>query len=115
MTLLEMKSDDMVCFRMTVFLNNSHRKKTPIKAVDFIYRFNAENLHSNLVKQDVLKRTGRKIIFFKVHDMQVKALATARPVTDRLFARKEHAQNHSQIENIGLPLQVMVTWIEEKS
>jgi hypothetical protein len=86
-------------------------------ALDVVYQLNAENLHSDLVKQDVLLLTGREDHFipFKMHHKQVRALTNARSVTGRIFTRKEHAQNHCQIGNVGLALGVMVQWIEEKS
>jgi hypothetical protein len=69
------------------------------------------------VRQDVLILTGREDHFipFKMHDMQVKALTNARSVTGRVFTREEQAQNHCQIGNVGLAIDVMVKWIEEKS
>ncbi len=48
------------------------------------------------------------MIPFKMHDMQVKALTDAKSVTDKVFTKEEHAQNHCQIGNIGLALDVMV-------
>ena len=92
-------------------------KKTPVDAMDVVLHLNERNLHSELVKQDVLILTGREDHFipFKMHDMQVKALINARSVTGRVFTREEQAQNHCQIGNIGLALDVMVKWIEEKS
>jgi pimeloyl-ACP methyl ester carboxylesterase len=88
-------------------------KKTPMEAADVAFKMNAENLHSELVKQDVLILTGREDHFipFKMHGMQVKALTHARSVTARVFTKEEHAQNHCQIGNIGLALDVMVDWI----
>jgi hypothetical protein len=91
-------------------------KKTPVEAMDVVLQLNERNLHSELVKQDVLILTGREDHFipFKMHDMQVKALTNARSVTGRVFTREEQAQNHCQIGNVGLALDVMVKWIEEK-
>ncbi|MBU7015268.1 MAG: alpha/beta fold hydrolase [Theionarchaea archaeon] len=91
--------------------------KTPMEALDVVYQLSAENLHSDLVKQDVLLLTGREDHFipFKMHEKQVRALTHARSVTGRIFTSKEHAQNHCQIGNVGLALDVMVQWIEEKS
>ncbi|GAI16442.1 unnamed protein product, partial [marine sediment metagenome] len=73
--------------------------------------------HSDLVKQDVLILTGRKdlLIPFKMHNLQVKALHNAKSVTARVFTEEEHGQNHCQIGNIGLALDVMMKWITEKS
>jgi len=39
----------------------------------------------------------------------------ARSVTGRIFTSEEHAQNHCQIGNIKLALDVILEWIEEKS
>lgn len=92
-------------------------KNTAMDAADVAMQLNEKNLHSELVKQDVLILTGSEDHFipFKMHDMQVKALTSARSVAARVFTKEEQAQNHCQIGNIGLALQVMVNWIEEKS
>jgi len=50
-----------------------------------------------------------------MHYKQVNALKNARSVTGRIFTRKEQGQNHCQIGNMGLALDVMVNWIEERS
>jgi hypothetical protein len=49
-----------------------------------------------------------------MYDMQLKALTNARSVTGRVFMKEEHAQNHCQTGNIGLALDVMAKWINEK-
>jgi esterase/lipase len=102
------------------FMNNLMyitNKEVPIEGFDVLLQLNEENLHSNLVKQDVLVLTGRKdhMIPFKMHDMQVKALANARSVTGKVFTKEVNAQNHCQIGNIGLALDVMMKWIDGKS
>jgi hypothetical protein len=102
------------------FVNNlmyiTH-KEVPIEGFDVLLQINEENLHSDLVKQDVLILTGRKdhLIPFKMHNLQVKALNNARSVTARIFTKEENAQNHCQIGNIGLALDVMMKWIDGKS
>ena len=101
------------------FVNNLMyitNKKVPIEGFDALLQLNEENLHSDLVSQDVLVLTGRKdhLIPFKMHNMQVKALTNAKSVTAMIFTKEEHAQNHCQIGNIGLALDTMVKWIEEK-
>jgi len=92
-------------------------KEVPIKAFDVLMQFNEENLHSDMVQQDVLILTGREdhLVPFKMHDMQVKALTNARSVTSRVFTKEDQAQNHCQIGNLGLALNVMREWIEQKS
>jgi pimeloyl-ACP methyl ester carboxylesterase len=102
---------------MTAQLMYITMKDTPLDAFDVWLQLNEKNLHSELVKQDVLILTGRNDHFipFKAHDMQIKALTNAKSVTGRVFTKEEQAHNHCQIGNIGLALDVMVNWIEEKS
>jgi len=102
------------------FVNNlmyMTHKEVPIEAFDVLLQFNEENLHSDLVQQDVLILTGREdhLVPFKMHDMQVKALTNARSVTSRVFTKEEQAQNHCQMGNLGLALDVMRKWTEQKS
>jgi len=52
---------------------------------------------------------------FKLLDMQARALTKAKSVTTRAFMKEEQAQNHCQVGNIGLSLDVMVRWLEEVS
>lgn len=91
--------------------------QTPMDATDVLLRFNEQNQHPELVKQDVLILTGAEDHFIplKMHYRQVNALKNARSVTARIFTREEQGQNHCQIGNMGLALDVMLKWIEEKS
>ena len=86
-------------------------------AMKLFLQLNEKNLHSDLVKQDVLILTGAEDHFIplKMHYKQVKALRNAESVTGRIFTRQEQAQNHCQIGNIGLALDVMSKWIAEKA
>jgi hypothetical protein len=90
---------------------------TPMEATDMLLLFNEHNLHSEMVTQDVLILTGAEDHFIplKMHYKQLSALRNARSVTARIFTREEHAQNHCQIGNIGLALNVMEGWIGQKS
>jgi pimeloyl-ACP methyl ester carboxylesterase len=90
-------------------------KEVPIEAFDVLLQLNEENLHSDLVKQNVLILTGKKdhMVPFKLHNIQVKALTNAKSVTARVFKKEENAQNHCQIGNIGLVLDVVIKWIEK--
>jgi len=92
------------------------KTKTPMDATDVLISFSAENQHPDLVTQDVLILTGAEDHFIpkKMHDKQIRALENARSVTARIFTQKEQAQNHCQIGNIGLALDVMLEWIQKK-
>ena len=93
------------------------KKDQTLDALEIYLLMNEKNIHSELVKQDVLILTGREDHFipFKMHDMQVRALTNARSVTDRVFTKEEHAQNHCQTGNVGLALDVMGEWIARMS
>lgn len=87
---------------------------TPFEASKAILKLNEENLHSDLVKQDVLILTGSEDHFIpiKMHFKQVKALTNAKSITEQIFTRYDQAQNHCQIGNFGLALDVMAKWIQ---
>jgi pimeloyl-ACP methyl ester carboxylesterase len=90
-------------------------KEVPIEAFDVLLQLNEENLHSDLVKQDVLILTGKEdhLVPFKMHNIQVKALTNAESVTAKVFTKEENAQNHCQVGNIGLKLDIVINWIEK--
>lgn len=92
------------------------KTRTPMEAMNFVLQLNEKNLHSDLVTQDVLILTGAEDHFIplKMHYKQIKALKNAN-VTGRIFTRKEQAQNHCQMGNIGLALDVMVKWMADRS
>jgi pimeloyl-ACP methyl ester carboxylesterase len=93
------------------------KRNKALDALDFYLELNERNMHPERITQDVLVMTGTDDHFipFKMHDMQIRALANARSVTGRLFTRAEHAGNHCQTGNIGLALKVMLEWLREKS
>jgi hypothetical protein len=90
-------------------------KEIPIEAFDVLLPLNEENLHSDLVEQDVLILTGKDdhLVPFKMHSMQVNALTSAKSITARVFTKEENAQNNCQVGNIGLKLDVVRMWIEK--
>jgi len=51
---------------------------------------------------------------YKMHDMQIKALVNAKSVTEEVFTKEEHAENHCQTGNFELALKTMTAWIENK-
>jgi hypothetical protein len=86
----------------------------PMAALDFAFSMNEENLHADRVQQDVLVLASREDHFipFRLHEAGLQRLTAARSLTSRVFTRQEHAQNHCQIGNMGLALDVMKEWIE---
>ena len=116
MTLRKMKKDKMHAWTVSNLMYIADRE-TPIEAMDIVMELNERNLHSDLVRQDVLICTGREDHFipFKMHSKQMRALTNAQSVTGRVFTREDQAQNHCQIGNIGLVLDVITNWIRQKS
>jgi len=94
------------------------KSKTPLEAAQkMALALSRENMHAEKITQDVLFFSGENDHFIpiRLHNRQVKALVNAKSVTDRIFTKEEHAQNHCQIGNIELALDTMVNWIEDKS
>ena len=114
-TYKKMKKDEMHRWILGNLMYIS-KTETPMDAFDHVKDMNAENLHSDLVKQDVLILTGRNDHFipFKMHRMQVEALTNARSVTGKIFTKETQAHNHCQNGNFGLALEAMVQWLGDK-
>jgi len=68
---------------------------------------------SHLVKQDVLLFAGSKDHYVPLDQFysQIQTLKNPRSLTARLFTEKEQAQNHCQVGNVELSLQVIIGWI----
>lgn len=90
---------------------------TVLEAAQALLAFNADNLQSAQVTQDVLILTGAKDHFIplKMHHLQVAALTQARSVTGRIFTHVDQAENHCQVGNIGLAVATMKQWMAEKT
>jgi pimeloyl-ACP methyl ester carboxylesterase len=69
---------------------------------------------SKLITQDVLLLAGSEDHYVPTSQFhaQMKSLINARSVTGRIFTRMENAQNHCQVGNVGLALDVIIDWIE---
>ena len=93
------------------------KKDNPLDASKMMLEMSEENLHSDLVKQDVLILTGEEDHFIplKMHHKQVNALTNANSITEKIFTREEQGQNHCQIGNFGLAVDVMAKWIKNHS
>ena len=91
------------------------KKTQPLDALNFYLQLNDQNIHSELVKQDVLILSGEKdhLVPSKMHDMQLKALINTNSVTGRIFKEEKQAHNHCQTGNIELALETMIDWIEK--
>jgi len=68
---------------------------------------------SSRVSQDVLLMAGAQDHYVPLHQFydQIAMLKNVRSLTARLFTRQEQAQNHCQIGNLGLSVQVIVDWL----
>ena len=88
--------------------------KTPY---EFLYKCTSFNTRevSELVTQDVLLMGGQEDHYIPLHQFfdQGKMLINVRSLTMRLFTRKETAQNHCQLGNVGLSVTVIVNWAKQ--
>ncbi|MFC2086324.1 alpha/beta fold hydrolase [Bacteroidota bacterium] len=92
-------------------------KDLPMDAFVFFLQMNKENQRAELIKQDVfiISSESDHFVPIKMHKKQLEALTNAKSVTDRIFKKEEHAHNHCQVGNVGLALETMKQWIEEKT
>jgi pimeloyl-ACP methyl ester carboxylesterase len=69
---------------------------------------------SDRVTQDVLLLAGSTDHYVPIEQLhrQMLALTNARSVTARVFMPAEQAQNHCQIGNVGLAVQVILRWLD---
>lgn len=116
MAMMKMKREGLFSW-MVKHLMYITKKEKPMDALEVYLLMNEQNIHSELIKQDVLILAGKEdhLVPFKMYDKQIEALKNAQSVTGKVFTREDQAQNHCQTGNIGLALDVMVKWIGEKS
>ena len=76
--------------------------------------FNTRDV-SPQVEQDVLILGGQEDHYIPLHQFfdQGRMLTGVRSLTSRLFTRKETAQNHCQLGNVGLSIRVIVDWVDQ--
>lgn len=86
----------------------------PIEAFEYSLNLNEQNLCSHMVNQDVLYLTGADdhLVPMKMHHWQVKLFTNTRSLKDVIFTESENAQNHCQIGNIGLMLNICKEWLD---
>lgn len=99
--------------RHALFITNQMDAE-PSAAAHWLLGMNARHLSSDRVDQDVLLLAGERDRFQPVtlHHRQRAALVNARSVTGRIFTRAEHAENHCQMGNLGLALDVITDWLD---
>jgi pimeloyl-ACP methyl ester carboxylesterase len=87
---------------------------TPYRLFRKLGNFTTQKI-SKLIKQDVLvlAGTGDHYVPLSQFYKQLKVLVSARSVTGRLFTEAENAQNHCQVGNVRLALDVIVDWIRQ--
>ena len=91
----------------------THREQ-PIDAVRWLMAMNKSHLHAERVDQDVLLLGGENDAFQPpvLLRKQEQALTQAQSVTTRIFTADEHADQHCQMGNLQLALQVMTDWLD---
>lgn len=102
--------------RHALFITNQLDAE-PTAAAHWLLGMNEHHLSSGRVDQDVLLLAGERDRFqpVKLYQLQQAALVNARSVTGRVFTRAEHAENHCQMGNLGLALDVMADWLDNET
>jgi len=92
------------------------QKQDVLDVVRWELAMNKDFLHSELVDQDVLLLAGEKDMFQPpvLYHKQWKALTHARSITGRIFTDADQASHHCGIGNMGLVVQEMLKWLDEK-
>jgi hypothetical protein len=67
--------------------------------------------------RDVLILNGREdhLIPIRAHQMQMRVLTNTKSLEGRVFTENEQAQNHCQVGNTKLALDVMLKWLNTKT
>jgi pimeloyl-ACP methyl ester carboxylesterase len=92
------------------------KAETPVEALDLHNQLSEKNLYPERIKQDVLVLNGEKdhLIPIRAHEMQMRVLTNTKSLEGRVFTEKEQAQNHCQVGNTELALDVMLKWLTRK-
>lgn len=86
--------------------------ETPFEWMALLENFSVVDI-ADQVRQDVLLLAGEEDHGIDIKELEKnrKGLTAARSVTERIFTAAEHAQNHCQIGNVKLALDVILNWI----
>lgn len=90
--------------------------RTPAEWNEKLQHYSVSDI-AEQIRQDVLLMAGEEdqIIPLKEYHNNMNGMPNARSVTGRVFTAEEHAQNHCQVGNIKLALDVILQWVVEKS
>jgi pimeloyl-ACP methyl ester carboxylesterase len=90
--------------------------RTPADWIALVQDYSVSDIASR-VRQDVLLLAGAEdhMIPLKEYHKNMNGLTNARSLTGRIFTAEEQAQNHCQVGNLKLALDVILHWIGEKS
>lgn len=86
---------------------------TPYQFFEAAKRYTTRHVSAR-VTADVLLLAGSEDHYVPLRQFyqQAAALGNVRSLTGRVFTRAEQAQNHCQIGNVGLALEVMMNWLD---
>lgn len=84
---------------------------TPCEYFNCIKQYNTKSI-SKLISQDTLVMAGASDLYTVYLKEQTDALTNAKSVESRLFTKEEQADQHCQIGNLKLALDVIIDWIE---
>jgi len=89
--------------------------QTPYAFLQKLRRYRTGAISSRAT-QDILLLAGADDHYVPRHQFydQIRTLSNVRSLTARLFTRADQAQNHCQVGNIGLALEIITTWLDRQ-
>lgn len=92
-------------------------KLAPLEAFEYSLNLNADNMSCDQITQNVLYFSGQHDHFIplKMHKKQIALLTNAKSLEEKVYTKREHADNHCQVGNIGLMLQDVTNWLTKKA
>jgi pimeloyl-ACP methyl ester carboxylesterase len=86
--------------------------ETPVEWMALLENFSVVDI-ADQVRQDVLLLAGAQdhMVNIREYEKNWQGLTAARSVTGRIFTATEQAQNHCQVGNVKLALDVILDWI----
>jgi pimeloyl-ACP methyl ester carboxylesterase len=90
------------------------RSDTPYDFLSKTMLYNTTEI-SEKIEQDVLLMGAQEDHYIPINQFfeQGNTLKNVRSLTMRMFTKKENAQNHCHLGNIGLSIEVILNWLEE--
>jgi hypothetical protein len=99
-----------------LFSDYRFSKLPPLDAFEYSLNLNADNLCCDRITQHVLYLSSQHDHFVPIimHKKQVSLFKNVKSLEDKVNTKHQQVENHLKIGNIGLILQVVLSWLANK-